>query len=169
MVANASRLARVIRVVHRIEDGVLAALLGAMILLAAAQIVLRNLGGGGFSWGDPLLRTLVLWLGLLAALAATRADRHITIDAVGRVLSPRGRQLAGAVTSAFAAAVCGVVALQAVRFVAAEREAGTVAFAEVPAWVLEAILPFAFGLIALRYLALAVVRARGAAVGHPPR
>lgn len=137
-----------------------------MIVLAVAQIALRNLGGGGFSWGDPLLRTMVLWLGLLAALAATRSDRHITIDALSRVLPPRWRHAAGATTNTFAAGVSAVLAYQAVRFVAAEYDAGTIAFGEVPTWTLETVLPFAFGLIAVRYLVLALRRAWGALRGE---
>ena len=41
--------------IHRVEDFILALLLTAMILLASAQIVLRNLFDSSLFWGDPLL------------------------------------------------------------------------------------------------------------------
>ena len=44
-----------------------------------------------------------------------------------------------------------------------ERIAGTIAFASVPTWVCELILPVAFGVIGLRYLLLAVTHVREAA------
>ncbi|MGH8560727.1 MAG: TRAP transporter small permease, partial [Nevskiales bacterium] len=87
----AGRLQRGIRTLHALEDLLLALLLGAMVIVAAAQILLRNLFEWNFSWGDPLTRLLVLWVGLLGALAATRQNRHIAIDLVTHLLPPRVR------------------------------------------------------------------------------
>ena len=71
---------------------------------------------------------------------------------MSRVLPPRPRAAAGAVTSLFTAGVSGIVAYHAARFVASELRFGSLAFSGIPAWALESILPFAFGAIALRYL-----------------
>ena len=57
--------------IHRVEDALLVILLSLMILLAATQILLRNFFDLGFVWADPLLRALVLWLGLIGATVAT--------------------------------------------------------------------------------------------------
>lgn len=141
-----------LRWVHRLEDGLIAVVLGAMVLLAGGQILARNLLAGGAGWVDPLLRVLVLWAGLLGAVAASRADKHIAIDAIPRALPPRLRCLARGFTCSFTAAVAGLIAVHSARFVAMDREAGTVAFAGVPTWVLELVLPVAFALISLRYL-----------------
>jgi len=51
------------------EDGILVVLLSVMILVAAAQILLRNFFDIGLSWGDQALRILVLWVGLMGAVA----------------------------------------------------------------------------------------------------
>jgi len=123
-----------------------------MILLAVLQIALRHGFDAGISWGDPLLRVLVLWLGLLGALAATRERHHINIDVISRLLPARAKAAADAVTSLFAGTVSATVAYHATRFVASELRFGGVAFAGIPAWALEAVVPFAFGLIALRFL-----------------
>ncbi|MHC4343006.1 MAG: TRAP transporter small permease [Planctomycetota bacterium] len=143
---------RGIRALHRLEDALLAALLLAMILLAPLQIVLRDLFDAGISWVDPLLRVLVLWVGMLGALAASRDGRHITIDVLSRLLPDRRRAAAAALTSLFAAAVSGLVAWHAARFVLTEYRFESTAFSGLPAWMLQSILPFAFGMIALRYL-----------------
>jgi TRAP-type C4-dicarboxylate transport system permease small subunit len=135
----------------------LAFLLGAMILLAPLQILLRGIFDTGIAWTDPLLRVLVLWVGLLGALVASRDGRQIRIDVLSRVLSGRARAAAGALTSLFTASVCGLVSFHAARFVASEREYGVIAFSGVPAWALESIIPFAFGAIALRYAMTFVV------------
>ncbi len=65
---------RVLRIIHGFEDGLLALMVAAMIFLAGSQILLRNLFDTGFAWADPVLRLLVLWVGLLGALAASRTD-----------------------------------------------------------------------------------------------
>ena len=137
---------------HRLEEAVLALLLGAMIVLASLQILLRGAFGSGLAWADPLLRVLVLWVGLLGAVTASRVGRQISVDVLSRLLSGRARAAAGAVTSLFTAGVAAVVAVHAVRFVASEREFASVAFSGIPAWWLESVIPFAFAAIALRYL-----------------
>ena len=158
----AGALARTVRVLHRCEDGLLAVLLGAMVLLAPAQILLRNFFDASLSWGDPLLRMLVLWVGLLGALAATRGDRQICVDALSRVLPPRARLAARVVTQLFASSVAGLVAWVALRLVLSEFAYGSSAFAGVPAWLCQAVIPFAFGGIALRQLAQLRIDLRGA-------
>ena len=68
------------RWLERVENGLIAVLVLAMVLLAGAQILLRNLFGTGIEWADPLLRALVLWTAMLGALAAARDDKHIGLD-----------------------------------------------------------------------------------------
>ena len=89
---------------HRVEDVLLATLLGALLLLAVAQIGLRLLGGFGFDWAEPLSRAGVLWLALLGALGATRARRNIAIDALPRFLAPVPQRVAWVVAHIAAAA-----------------------------------------------------------------
>jgi TRAP-type C4-dicarboxylate transport system permease small subunit len=147
---------RLVRILHRTEDAVLALLLSAMIVLAFAQIVLRNLFDTGLTWSDPLLRALVLWVALLGALAATRSDKHIVIDVLLRPLGERARLPLKIVTRLFTAAVCALVAYHSARFVWFDSEPGVTAFAGVPAWVVSLVIPLSFALIGLRYALLAV-------------
>jgi TRAP-type C4-dicarboxylate transport system permease small subunit len=143
------------RLARTVEDGLLVALLLVMVFLAVSQIVLRNGFDAGLLWADPLLRLMVLWLGLLGAAVATRDDRQITVDVLSRLLSPRWRAGARVVTDLFTAGVCTVLGWNAGRLVLSDREAGVAAFASVPAWVGELVLPLAFTIIAWRYLRMA--------------
>jgi TRAP-type C4-dicarboxylate transport system permease small subunit len=149
------------RLLHRLEDGLLALLLTGMILLAGTQILLRNLFDTGFTWADPLLRILVLWVGLLGALAASRQDKHIAIDVLARALPEGAQRLSHALTALFTAAVCALIAWHSGRFVSMEIDAGTPGFRGLPAWWFELIIPVAFGLIGLRYLLRSLGHARG--------
>ncbi|MGI9590095.1 MAG: TRAP transporter small permease [Myxococcota bacterium] len=137
---------------HRLEEAVLALLLGVMIALSGLQILLRSAFDSGLPWADPALRVLVLWVGLLGAVTACRGGRQITVDVVSRLLSGRARAPIGSVTGLFPAGVSGVLAYHGARFVLSEREFASDAFAGIPAWTLQSVIPFAFAAIALRYL-----------------
>jgi TRAP-type C4-dicarboxylate transport system permease small subunit len=150
--------ARILATLHRIEDALLALLFAGLMGLALAQIVLRNLFNEGLVWSDPLLRVMVLWVGLLAALVASRDDHHIAIDVLTRWFDARARSLIGVLTALFTAAVCALIAWHGARLVAFDREAGIEISVGLPAWIFELIIPLTFGLIALRYLIHAVLR-----------
>lgn len=153
------------RVVGHLESGMLVVILAAMVALAAAQIALRNTTGGGIVWADPALRVLVLWIGMVGALAATRDDSHLTVDVVSRLLSPTWKARVRTLTDVVTAVVSGLVAWHAARLMIGDRQYGLIAFGQVPVWVCEAILPVGFGLIAVRYLAYAVMHGRIAVRG----
>jgi TRAP-type C4-dicarboxylate transport system permease small subunit len=142
---------RLLSFIHTIEDILLATLLIAMLLLASAQIVLRNFLDIGIVWADPLLRIMVLWIGLLGALAASKTNKHITVDVLTRLMNSGARRLTRIFTSLFTACVAGIIAYHAARFVAFEYEAKTMVIG-LPAWVFTLIIPIAFGFITLRYL-----------------
>ncbi len=134
----------------------LSALLLFMILLAAAQIFSRNVYDAGLPWGDILVRILVLWVGLFGAMAASAKGDHIKIDLISKRLSSRWSLAANAATDLFTAVVCAFVVWFGAKFVYYEYADGLVAFAEVPVWICEAIIPFSFFVISVRYFARAV-------------
>lgn len=162
-------VARAIAAVHAAEDAALALLLGAMVILAPLQIFLRNFLDTGITWGDPMLRVLVLWVGLLGAVTAARGNRHISIDVIARFLPPRPSAALGVLTGAFTTAVCVIVAYNSFRFVAGEYEYGAVAFSGMKAWIFQAVIPFSFGAIGLRSALYAIEDAMIALGVREPR
>jgi TRAP-type C4-dicarboxylate transport system permease small subunit len=150
-------LARALRVLHHLEDGMLVFLLLAMIGVAVLQIVLRNGFDGGFLWAESFLRILVLWIGLAGAMAASREHRHINIDIIGRFLSPRAAKVVAVFNALFTTVVASILAWYTLAFVRIEYETPSIAFASIPTWVCESIMPAAFTVIALRYLILAIL------------
>ena len=71
----------------RVEKFFVVVMLSVMILLAFLQIVLRNAFSTGISWGDPIVRYLVLWVAFIGASLATKEEKHITIEVLSRWVS----------------------------------------------------------------------------------
>jgi len=153
---ESSAVGRLLRVTGLIEDALLVLILAAMVILSATQIILRNLFDGAILWADPMLRVGVLWVGMIGAMVATRGDKQISVDAVSRFLPTRWKARVRVITDFFTAVVSAVVAWSALRLVLDDRAAGGTAVAFVPVWACEAILPVAFGVIAVRYLLFAI-------------
>lgn len=141
---------------HRAEDALLVLLLSAMIVLAGTQILLRNLLDSGFVWIDPLLRVLVLWLGLIGATVATRNNRHIRIDLLSKLFSRNTHRLIQSIIGQVSAWTCLVVAWYGFKWIQMDYADGVTSFAGIPAWLLEVIIPLTFALIGLRYLIMSV-------------
>lgn len=134
-----------------VENISLVIILAAMIVLAVAQIVMRNAFDTGLSWGDEALRLMVLWITMLGAVAATRDRRHIVIDVLSRLLTPGLQPWAAFIVDSVSAGVAGILAWYAAVFVADSRAYGDLLLNEVPAWPFQLILPVALSLIAYRY------------------
>jgi len=144
--------------IARIENLILVTFLSAMIGLAILQIVLRNVFQSGYTDGDSMLRILVLWVGMFGAVVATRERKHIAIDVLTRYISERARSLVGLLVDIFACSVCAIIGWFSARMVMIDYEAGGTAFSQVPIWAMELILPFAFGVITLRYCLFILLR-----------
>lgn len=123
-----------------------------MILVAVAQIVLRHTSIGGLTWGDAFLRVWVLWLAMAGAVVASRDRHHIGIELAARYLPTFLKGYIGAAVSLFTSVICAALSYYTWQFVHEEFGAGATAFAQVPAWVGESVLPVGFALISLRYL-----------------
>ncbi len=89
-------------------------------------------------------------------------------DIFSRLLGPRALAATRSITTLFTAAVSGLIAYHAGRFVAMEREADIIGVTGIPAWLLELIIPVGFGLIAVRYLVLFGLRLRAGFGAEPP-
>jgi TRAP-type C4-dicarboxylate transport system permease small subunit len=163
-----ARVRSTLRAIALAENAVLVVLLGALVVIAGSQIVLRQLDVA-LVWADPLTRLLILWIGMFGAVAASRDNQHIAIDALSRFLPPGAQRVAAVGVGLFASAVCVVLAYQAARFVRFEYEASTAGLGAVPAWVLALVLPIGFALIALRYVIVALARIRGLALARGER
>ena len=145
-----------IKRIHRIEDALLVLLLSIMILLAATQILLRNFFDLGFVWADPLLRVMVLWLGMIGATVATRDNKHIRIDLLSRFFKRNTERLIQSIIGQFSAWICLVIGWYGMVWIQLDYADGVTAVAGIPAWMLEIVVPISFALIGIRYFAMSI-------------
>ena len=135
----------------RVEKFLVALMLSVMILLAFLQIILRNAFSSGVSWGDPLVRYLVLWVGFIGASLATKDGKHITIEVFSRWFSGSGSRYLKAASHLVSAFICGLLAFAGWTFVQNEAQMGGTTFLDIPAWIPQIIIPVTFALMALRF------------------
>lgn len=152
MTRAATIFGRLDRAGRLIENILLVALLGSMMLLSVGQIIAREVFETGLFWSGEIVRIMVLWLAMIGAVAACRDNRHIRIDAISHLLSDRAVGVARLLVDTFAAAVCAVVAWHAWRYLQLEIEFEETVLNDVPAWRAHVIVPVAFALLSYRFL-----------------
>ena len=140
------------------EDTLLLIILISMIMLAGAQIFLRNFFDYSLFWGDGRQRLMVLWLTVAGGLAASRMDKHISIEVLDRFLPARFQIPVKVIIDLFTSAVCALFSWHSARFVMGSYEFGDTLLGNTPAWILQIILPIGFGLMAYRHLVFAARR-----------
>lgn len=122
------------------------------MLLAVGQIAMRVFFSFGFIWADELIKLLVLWIALVASIAASRSNRHLRIDVLSNFVAAKYARFPRLIVDAFAALMCGVLAWQSWRYVQLTIEFEDTVLVDLPAWIAYGILPLSFGLMCYRFL-----------------
>ena len=135
-----------------LENAALVLLLGALMLLAVAQIVLRVFFSFGFVWADELVKLLVLWIALVASIAASRSNRHLRIDVLSHFVAEKYARIPRIIVDAFAAFMCGVLAWHSWRYMQLTIEFEDTVLIDFPAWIAYSLLPLAFVLMCYRFM-----------------
>lgn len=150
-----------------VENAALVVLLIGMILLAVGQVVMRELFSTGVVWADEAVKLLVLWIAMIGSVAAARDNRHIRIDALSHFLPTSAIRAVHIFVDLFAACVCIVIAWHAARYTLLEVEFGDTVLLDTPAWLVHAVVPVAFLLVAWRFLVLVAKQARPLSARDP--
>ena len=77
--------------VHRVEEGLIALILGVMTVLTFVQVVLRYVFNSGFIWQLEANFYLFSWLVMIGISYCVRVRAHIGVDAAVRLMSPAPR------------------------------------------------------------------------------
>lgn len=137
---------------EKIEGALIALILSLTILLSFGQMLSRNFFDMGIVWGDTLLRQWVLWLGFLGASIAVRHDKHISIELLSNLPNLFLDRTLKAFTRFSAGIISGFLTWSAWSFMLFEKDAESILFLNIPVWIFQAILPYSFLVIAIRFI-----------------
>ncbi len=148
---------------RHLENWTLSVALAAMALIPLIELALRATAGIGIFGAAALVQHLGLAVGMLGGALAARDNRLLSAGALTQALAPRLAGGALRFAQLVAAAVCAVLTVAGVQFVAAERFAGKFIVAGVPVWWVEGLIPAGFTWIGWRLLARAAPHLSGRA------
>ena len=147
----------------RIENALSIAVLAAMSVLPIIEIIGRVTVGHGIPGSIPLVQNLTLWVAILGAALAARADRLLALTTRAFLPEKLGKPIV-IFTSAIAAAVTGALCAASVDLVRIERGSGDTVAWGIPVWVVLTVMPAGFALITGRILWHASTSAAGRAL-----
>ena len=88
------------RVVHEVEEAVIAVILGLMVVITFTNVVLRYVFNSSLIWGLELTSALFAWLVLFGMSYAVKITAHLGVDAVINILPHRGRRILALIAAA---------------------------------------------------------------------
>jgi TRAP-type C4-dicarboxylate transport system permease small subunit len=142
-----------------LENAVAIAVLGVMTALPLLEIVGRT-SGRSVPGSIVLVQHLTLWIAVVGAMLAARSERLLSLPTL-RFFSDRWRAPFEIITSGLAAGVTATLLLASLDLVRIERTAGDIVAWGIPSWVILAVLPVGFAVIAGRLIWHAAANPRG--------
>lgn len=132
------------------------------VLIAwAGFLYLSTKVGTGYSWGPQISLVLLLWMAFMGASMATYARKHLTIDAIRKVLPARFERAFNALSLLVAAAITAAFFLLSYHYLL-KRMGDVPEPGNIPDWMKVAAIPVSFGLITVRFTCYAIAEAVGA-------
>jgi C4-dicarboxylate transporter, DctM subunit len=135
-----------------VENLALSLTLAALTIIPLAEIVLRRLLHAGISGAPSLVQHLTLAAGMLGAVIAARENRLLGLSTISNTLKGRAGAAVRIFCGACAATISVALCIAGIQFVMAERIAERILAYGIPVWVVQAMLPAGFGMIALRLI-----------------
>ena len=146
-----------LRIIHRLEEWLIAALLAAMTLLTFIQVVLRYVFNTGLIWALEATTYLFLWLVLIGISYGVRVNAHIGVDMVVKLCGSRLRRIIGLIAVAFCFLYAGLMVygswVYIDKMIALGIDAEDI---PLPRWLLGIVLPIGFALLFVRLVTVAV-------------
>lgn len=125
-----------------------------MMVLIAADVVLRKLTGFTFDWSTEFTENAVCYVTFTTAAWLARQNRHVVVDIVVSQLNSRNRNVLNTATSILAAATCLFMAYHASRTTLDvwRRHVATATIMEVPMAPLIAIIAVGMLLLSIQFM-----------------
>jgi C4-dicarboxylate transporter, DctQ subunit len=137
----------------RVEEGLLAFLLGAMTVLTFVQVVLRYVFNSGFVWALEATTYLFGWMVMLGMSYGIRKGSHIGVDVVVQQFAPATRRAIGVAAALLSMVYAGVLLYGGYNYVDTMHTLGIEAEdILVERWILLLAVPIGFALLLWRLI-----------------
>jgi C4-dicarboxylate transporter DctQ subunit len=141
-----------LRLLERLEEGLIAFLLTVMTVITFTQVVARYVFNYSFVWALELNTFLFAWLIFLGAAYGVREGAHIGVDALVKALSPGKARITAIAASLLCMAYAVIVFTGGWVYVAKMYQVGIMAEdIPIPQWVPRLVLPIGGVLLFLRF------------------
>lgn len=134
------------------ENWILTIALAVMMMLPLIEAGLRKVGHSGLAGTNSIVQHLTLILGMLGGAVAAREARLLAMSSAGTFFKGRMKDFAGIFSGAFATMITIFLCVAGWQFAQSNKEAGDKIAYDIPAWIVQLVLPIGFGLIAWRLL-----------------
>jgi tripartite ATP-independent transporter DctM subunit len=132
-----------------VEDSFLVLPLLGLMALPLLEMVLRRFHTG-ISGAAAFVQHFTLIVGMLGGAIAAREARLLSFSTLASFLRGKLKSAALITSSGTAAAISAFLCVASIQFVLTEKSAGGLLAYGIPRWIVELVMPFGFGLIALR-------------------
>jgi tripartite ATP-independent transporter DctM subunit len=136
---------------RRLEDGIATGIFLGMAALALLEVGGRVIVGTGVPGSIVLVQHLTLWVALLGAGLAARSNSLLALG-TPMFLPARFRESIELFPSIVATAVTAALCLGSLDMVRIDRRVGDVVAWSIPSWIVVAVLPAGFAIIAARLI-----------------
>lgn len=150
------------RLVRYLEEGVIAFLLAAMVLLQFVQVVLRYVFNAGLVWALEATTYMFAWMVMIGISYGIKAGSHIAVDALVTALPRAGQRTLGMIAALLSIVYAAIMTYGGWNYFNTVWTIGVMSH-EIPVqrWIFVIILPVGFALLLFRLLELAWRIARG--------
>jgi len=145
-------LQRINTFLGKIETGLLCVIVAMMIGLAVLEIVLRYGFKTSLLWKHIMFQNLTLWMCFLGAALASSERRHISIDALNRILPTSVTRFSVYIIDVLSLIVVSILAYFGFGFLIEEQKSPATLIGSVPLWWAKTIIPIGFILIGIHII-----------------
>ncbi len=144
-----------LRLIHKLEENIVALLLVAMTLLVFLEVVMRFGFNSGLIWIQEATLYTSAWFVLFGASYGVRIGAHIGVDVAVKLLPEPMRRVAGLIAISLCFVYCGLFLmgswdyLQLMHMINIEMED-----LPIPKWMAMMIMPVGFVLLVIRFAEL---------------
>ena len=102
------------------------------------------------------MKILVLWIALVAAVSASRSDRHLKIDILDKLGFKKNIIFPKTVVTIFVFIVCALITWHSLRYIKLIYDFEESILNGFPAWIVYSVVPVSFFIMTYRYLIISV-------------